>query len=54
MSKDETIKDLKDIINAHCWTISDYFVNHVANALYNAGYRKVPGNADAALEEFVK
>lgn len=42
MNKDETIKDIQNIINANCWTISEHFASNVANALYNAGYRKVP------------
>lgn len=45
MNKEETIKDIQDIINANCWTISEHFVNHVANAIYDAGFRKVPDGA---------
>lgn len=45
MNKEETIKDIQNIINANCWTISKQFVNHVANAIYDAGYRKVPDGA---------
>lgn len=45
MNKEETIKDIQNIINANCWTISEQFVNHVVNAIYDAGYRKVPDGA---------
>lgn len=45
MNKEETIKDIQNIINANCWTISEQFASNVANALYNAGYRKVPDGA---------
>ena len=45
MNKEETIKDIQNIINANCWTISEHFASNVANAIYNAGYRKVPDGA---------
>lgn len=45
MNKEETIKDIQNIINANCWTISEQFASNVANAIYNAGYRKVPDGA---------
>lgn len=45
MNKEETIKDIQNIINANCWTISEQFASNVATALYNAGYRKVPDGA---------
>ena len=45
MNKEETIKDIQNIINANCWTISEQFASNVANAIYNAGYRKVPNGA---------
>lgn len=41
MNKEETIKDIQNIINANCWTISEHFASNVANALYSAGYGKV-------------
>lgn len=45
MNKNETIKDIQNIINANCWTISEQFAKNVATVLYNAGYRKVPDGA---------
>ena len=45
MNKEETIKDIQNIINANCWTISEHFAKNVATALYNAGYGKVPDGA---------
>lgn len=41
MNKEETIKNIQDIINANCWTISEQFAKNVATALYNAGYGKI-------------
>ena len=45
MNKEETIKDIQNMINANCWTISEQVASNVATALYNAGYRKVPDGA---------
>lgn len=45
MNKDETIKDIQDIINANSGTISEQSAKSIAEALYNAGYRKVPNGA---------
>ena len=45
MNKDETIKDIQDIINANSGTISEQSAKSIAEALYNAGYRKVPDGA---------
>ena len=45
MNKDETIKDIQDIINANSGTISEQSAKCIAKALYNAGYRKVPDGA---------
>lgn len=45
MNKDETIKDIQDIINANSGTISEQSAKSIAKALYNAGYRKVPYGA---------
>lgn len=45
MNKDETIKNIQDIINANSGTISEQFAKSIAEALYNAGYRKVPNGA---------
>ena len=45
MNKEETIKDIQNIINANCWTISEQSAKSIAKALYNAGYRKVPYGA---------
>lgn len=45
MNKEETIKDIENIINANCWTISEQSAKNVAEALYNAGHRKVPDYA---------
>lgn len=49
MNKEETIKDIEDIINANCWTISEQFANNVATALYNAGYVKVEEKDETAI-----
>lgn len=48
MNKEETIKNIQDIINANCWTISEQFAKNVATALYNAGYGKI----EDQLEEY--
>lgn len=45
MNKDETIKNIQDIINANSGTISEQSAKSIAKALYNAGYRKVPYGA---------
>lgn len=45
MNKDETIKNIQDIINVNSGTISEQFAKSIAEALYNAGYRKVPDGA---------
>ena len=45
MNKEETIKNIQDIISANCGTISEQFAKSIAETLYNAGYRKVPDGA---------
>ena len=45
MNKEETIKNIQDIINANSGTISEQSAKSIAEALYNAGYRKVPNGA---------
>lgn len=45
MNKEETIKDIQDIINANSGTISEQSAKSIAEALYNAGYRKIPDGA---------
>lgn len=45
MNKEETIKDIQNIINANSGTISEQSAKSIAKALYNAGYRKVPDGA---------
>lgn len=45
MNKEETIKDIQDIINANSGTINEQVAKSIAKALYNAGYRKVPDGA---------
>lgn len=45
MNKEETIKNIQDIISANCGTISEQSAKNVAEALYNAGHRKVPDYA---------
>lgn len=45
MNKEETIKDIQNIINANSRTISEQSAKSIAKALYNAGYRKVPDGA---------
>lgn len=52
MNKEETIKDIENIINANCWTISEHFAKNVATALYNAGYRKVDNIGDFTVYGF--
>ena len=49
MNKEETIKDIQNIINANCWTISEHFAKNVATALYNAGYGKVEEKDETAI-----
>lgn len=49
MNKEETIKDIQNIINANCWTISEHFAKNVATALYNAGYGKFEEKDETAI-----
>lgn len=51
MNKNEIIKDIQNIINANCWTISEQFANNVATALYNAGYGKFEENLVAEIQK---
>lgn len=49
MNKDETIKNIQDIISANCGTISEQFAKGIAEALYNANYRKLEEKDEHAI-----
>lgn len=49
MNKDETIKNIQGIINANCETISEQSAKSIAEALYNANYRKLEEKDDHAI-----
>lgn len=49
MNKDETIKDIQDIINANSGTISEQSAKSIAEALYNANYRKLEEKDEHAI-----
>ena len=50
MNKEETIKDIQNIINANCWAISEQGAKNIATALYNAGYEKVEKKDETAIQ----
>ena len=49
MNKEETIKDIQDIINANSGTISEQSAKSIAEALYNANYRKLEEKDEHAI-----
>lgn len=49
MNKEETIKDIQNIINANSGTISEQFAKSIAEALYNANYRKLEEKDEHAI-----
>ena len=49
MNKDETIKNIQDIINANSGTISEQSAKSIAEALYNATYRKLEEKDEHAI-----
>lgn len=49
MNKDETIKNIQDIINANSGTINEQAAKSIAEALYNANYRKLEEKDEHAI-----
>lgn len=49
MNKEETIKDIQDIINANSGTISEQSAKSIAEALYNTNYRKLEEKDEHAI-----
>ena len=49
MNKEETIKNIQDIISANSGTISEQSAKSIAEALYNANYRKLEEKDEHAI-----
>lgn len=49
MNKEETIKDIQDIINANSGTINEQSAKSIAEALYNTNYRKLEEKDEHAI-----